>query len=196
MARGRSFIAAIRSALALGTLLLALQLGVVPGAQALEASSARVTLRDDHVEVLVELDLLGLMTQLNPKLGEVTSLSRAEESSLTQATQVTKDLLQKGSQLIVNGSASSLLVTGFPTPADIRNLSAYAASNPRTRREPVVIRLEALKPVTGTHELTVTLPKEAGAVRYTFVQPATRLATAGERVAFPVLAPQPTARGH
>lgn len=188
--------AAVRSALALGTLLLALQLGVVPGAQALEASAARVTLRDDHVEVLVELDLLGLMTQLNPKLGDVTALSRADESSLTQATQVTKDLLQKGSQLIANGTASPLLVTGFPTPSDVRNLSAYATANPRTRREPVVIRLEALKPVTGAHELAVTLPKEAGTVRYTFVQPATRLATAGERVAFPVLAPQSSARGH
>jgi hypothetical protein len=188
--------AAVRSALALGTLLLALQLGVVPSAQALESSAARVTLRDDHVEVLVELDLLGLMTQLNPKLGDVTALSRADESGLTQATQVTKDLLHKGSQLIVNGATSPLLVTGFPTPADIRNLSGYAAANPRTRREPLVIRLEALKPVTDAHELTVTLPKEAGAVRYTFVQPATRLATAGERVAFPVLAPQSAARSH
>lgn len=159
---------------------------------ALDVNTARITLRDDHIEVWLELDLLTLLSTVNPKYPDPTALAVADEAGFEQAVKRTRDLMQTGSRLTVDGKAVQLLVTGFPVTGQIRFMSAAASANPQDHGL-VPVRLETLKPVTGARSIMLTLPKEAGSVLYTFIQPASRLATAGERVSFSVLVPQPPA---
>ena len=170
-------------------LLFAVQLRAVTHAHALDTNTARVTLRDDHIEVALEIDLLGLLSAVSPKHPDPTALAVSDEAALTALVQRTKDLLQSGSRLTVNGVAAPLVVTAFPSANEVRFLAAYASANQQAQHELVALRLETPKPVSGAKSIAVTLPKEAGSVLFTFIQPATRLAVAGERVGFTVLAP-------
>ena len=172
-----------------------MQLSAVAGAHALDVNTARVTLRDDHIEVVLELDLLGFISTVSPKYADATALAVAEETAFTLAVQRSRDLLQSGSHLAVNGTAMPLVVTAFPTAGQVRFMAATASAKQQDHPGLVALRLETLKPASGARTVTLTLPKEAGSVLYTFIQPATRLAGAGERVAFPVLGPQPSAGG-
>lgn len=182
-----------RLALALFALLSALQLGAVGRAHALDVNTARVTLRDDHIEVIVEIDLLSLISAVNPRFRDATALAVADEAAFNQAVQKTRELMQSGSHLTVNGTALPLVVTAFPAAGQVRFIAASASANPQAHPELVPLRLETLRPASGAKTITLTLPKEAGSVLFTFIQPATRLAGAGERVAFPVLVPQAAA---
>lgn len=174
------------------SLLSAFQLGAVAAGHTLNVNTARITLRDEHIEVALELDLLGLISAVSPKHPDPTDLAVSDEAALTVLVQRTKDALQSGSRLIVNGSSAALVVTAFPTASEVRFLAAYASANQQAQHELVALRLETPKPVSGAKNIGLTLPKEAGPVLFTFIQPATRMATAGERVAFPVLVPQAT----
>lgn len=180
----------LRRSSALAALLLAMQVGATSSAHTLDTNTARITLRDEHIEVILEADLLSLIGVVNPKLPDATALAIADDFAFGLAVQKTKDLLQSGSHLIVDGVASPLTVTGFPSAGEVRYLAAYASANQQAHPELVALRLEATKPARGARTIALTLPKEAGAVLFTFIQPATRLAAAGERVAFPVLIPQ------
>ena len=179
-----------RLALVLPILLFAIQLRAEVGAHTLNANTARVTLRDDHIEVALEMDLLTMISLVSPKHPDPTELAVADEKTLGLAVQQTRDLLQSGSHLAVNGIATPLVVTAFPSANEVRFLAAYASANQQASHELVALRLETPKPASGARNITLTLPKEAGSVLITFIQPATRLAGPGERVAFPVLAPQ------
>lgn len=161
-------------------------------AHALDVNTARVTLRDDHIEVWLEIDLLTLVSAVNPRYPDATALAVADEAGFEQAVKRTRDLLQSGSRLTVDAAAVQLLVTGFPPTGQVRFMAAAASANPQDHGL-VPVRLETLKPVTGAKTLSLSLPREAGSVLYTFIQPSSRLATAGERVGFSVLVPQANA---
>jgi hypothetical protein len=178
------------SSLVLFVLLFALQLRAVSSAHTLDMNTARVTLRDDHIEVALEIDLLGLVSAISPKHPDPTALAISDEAVLTALVQRTKETLQAGSRLTVNGVVAPLLVTAFPSASEVRFLAAYASANQQAQHELVSLRLETPKPVSGAKNISVSLPKEAGQVLFTFIQPATRLAAAGERVGFSVLVPQ------
>lgn len=176
--------------LVLLALLFAIQLSAVSFAHALDMNTARVTLRDDHIEVALEVDLLTLVSAASPKHPDPTALAVSDDAALIAVVQRTKDLLQSGSRLTVNGVTAPLVVTAFPTAGEVRFLAAYASANQQAPHELVALRLETPKPVSGAKNIALTLPKEAGQVLFTFIQPATRLAAAGERVGFSVLVPQ------
>lgn len=179
-----------RSYFVLCALLFAIQLRATAAAHTLDMNTARVTLRDDHIEVALEVDLLGLVSAVSPKHPDPTALAVSDDATLTALVQRTKDLLQSGSRLTVNGVTAPLVVTAFPSASEVRFIAAYASANQQAQHELVALRLETPKPVTGAKNIAVTLPKEAGQVLFTFIQPATRLAAAGERVGFSVLVPQ------
>ena len=162
-------------------------------AHTLDVNTAQIALQDGRVEVTLELDLLGLMIAANPQHADATNLAILDEFALTLAAQHSRSLLQSGSHIRVDGKAIPLTLSGFPGAGDIRFMaaSASAAANSQTHAQLVTLRFVATRPVSGARNVDLVLPKEAGSVLMTFVQPATSLAAAGGRATFSVLGPQP-----
>jgi hypothetical protein len=165
-------------------------------AHTLDVNTAQIALQDGRVEVTLEIDLLGLVIAANPQHADATSLAILDEFALTLAVQRSRSLLQSGSHLRLDGKAIPLTLSGFPAVGDIRfmaaSASASAAANSQTHAQLVTLRFLATRPFSGVRNVDLVLPKEAGSVLMTFVQPATSLAAAGGRATFSVLGPQPS----
>ncbi len=164
-------------------------------AHTLDVNTAQIALQGGRIEVTLEIDLLGLVIAANPQHADATSLAILDEFALTLAVQRSRSLLQSGSHLRLDGKAIPLTLSGFPSVGDIRFMAASAsatADNSQTHAQLVTLRFLATRPVSGVRNVDLVLPKEAGSVLMTFVQPATSLAAAGGRATFSVLGPQPS----
>lgn len=165
-------------------------------AHTLDVTTAQIALQDGRVEITLEIDLLGLVIAANPQHADATSLAILDEFALTLAVQRSRTLLSSGSHLQVDGKAVPLTLNGFPSAGDIRfmaaSASAAAAANAQTHSQLVTLRFLATRPVSGARNVELVLPKEAGSVLMSFVQPTTSVAAAGGRATFSVLGPQPS----
>jgi hypothetical protein len=155
-------------------------------AHALDVATARVTLRDAHVDVIAEWDLF-LLVEGNP-----TAIATASETLLHESHAKVKRVVETQSVLRVDGETRRLEATGFPGPDEFRALAATLSSEGHDHGARVRLRLEAPEPVMSAKGLTLAFPAALGPVVVTFVQPATNFAAPGASSSFSVLARQVT----
>ena len=184
---------------------------LVPPARAwaheLDLTTATVSLRDSHVEVVVNLDVVRLVGQFIGKSAPAgapgsalgaTMLAIAAESDLESYVARAREELQHGARLDVDGQSVALELRQFPAPPEVRGLAAQASAAPEQHANYIPVRFEARPSFEGARSISVTLPKVLGAVLFSFVQPRTRLGMPGASSTFAVLgasAAQPGSAG-
>lgn len=168
---------ALRQILVVGSLFWA----SVAQAHALDLSVARVTLRDAHVEVMLELDPF-LLAGADP-----TAVATASEKELIARLQHARRVLESETKLKVDGAPVGLVLRGFPAPSEFRAMAATLSAAQKDHGDPVRLRLEAPQPVLGASSVALSLPAVLGPSVVSFVQPTTRYAAPGESLPFAVL---------
>ena len=158
-------------------------------AHTLPDGTARVSLRDGHLEVQGEWDLL-LLADATP-----TAIATAGEAELLAHHTALQRALVEGSVLRVDGHTLTLEATGFPGASELRAIAASLSAEGKDHGALVRVRLEARAPVVDAREIHVAFPPRLGPVLATFVQPATVYLPPGARAVFPVLAPTPSPLG-
>jgi hypothetical protein len=174
------------------SVLLALSLSVLchpVEAHDLDVSTARITLRDGHVEVLAELDMLSLLSNPGDQGATLTALAAAPEAALAGRLAEAREALERESSVESDAGAVPLVLRMFPTPAQVRATAAAASTESPRHRPTLKLRLEATRPVRAAPSVSVRLPASAGPVLYTFAQPAVSLASPGAAASFVVLTP-------
>lgn len=157
--------------------------GAEVSAHDLHEGTARVTLRDDHLEVTADWDVLPL-TGATP-----TELAVATDDALAEVHRRVRRVVEEETRLEVDGARVALEVTAFPSAPELRALAATASAAGGHHGEKVRLRLEVRRAVPGARHLTLTTPRAVGPVVASFVQPVTRYLRGGERAAFDVLGP-------
>ena len=169
--------------------LVGLLAGGAATAHDLEEGTARITLRDDHVDVVAEWDLF-LLADATP-----TALATASDEALAAARARLQRTIEDGTQLRVDGAPVALHLTGWPSAAELRGLAAALSAAGSSHGSRVRMRLEAAQAIPGAAHLTLAVPPRLGPVVVSFVQPATRYTRPGATADFTVLSPlHPLAR--
>ncbi|MFO0654398.1 MAG: hypothetical protein U0787_04900 [Polyangia bacterium] len=151
-------------------------------AHALDLTTAKVSLRDAHAEVIIELDLLSLFPKTATELAVLTDAEL--DAELANA----KQHLSQQTDLRSDGKRLPIAVTGFPNRDDLRMLAATTSANGKQHGPLVRIRLESPAQIQEAKQLGIGLPAVLGPVVTTFVQPSTQFLSPGQSTTFPVLA--------
>ena len=150
-------------------------------AHTLDLSTARVTLRDQHIEVMVELDPF-LLVQVGP-----TAIATESEPELLSHLQQARQLLDSETKLEVDGVRVGLALRGFPSAPEFRAMAATLYAAQKEHGDLIRLRLEAPQAVPNAKTLALSLPTTLGPSVVSFVQPSTRYAAPGESSVFSVL---------
>ncbi len=189
--------AALRVPLLVALLCALIALPRAAAAHALDVSTARVTLRDEHVEVLADVDLVQLVIRTVPDAKDATNLATCGEEALAGWVDQARRALEGATRLEVDGMPIPLVLRAFPAPPEVRMLAAQVSAS--ASRGPGAthvhaptspLRFESARPVADARSVTVTLPSALGPVLYTFVQPSMSYGAPGAAASFPVLVPR------
>lgn len=168
---------------AIGSLAAIVVLASAPlAAHTLAEGTARVSLRDGHLEVQAEWDLF-LLAAATP-----TVIATEDDEALLAHHAALRRAVVSGTQLRVDGRPLALEATGFPAPAELRALAATLSAEGREHGALVRLRLESSAQAVAGREVHASFPPALGPVLATFVQPSTVYAPPGARAVFPVLA--------
>ncbi len=180
-----------RSLFTLGIIMVMTVVSVMAGAHELDVTTARISLRDEHVQVDVRLDLLVLLAATAPSWPGRAGLSRLNDQELTSMLGDAMRMLQRQAQLTVNGVPVALMLRHVPTATDLRAIAGRqdAPGNGHVHREMTRLRFETAGSRAQGDAIGFQLPASLGSVLYTFVQPNTRMAQPGASVAFPIAHP-------
>lgn len=149
-------------------------------AHALDLGTARLTLRDDHVEILAEVDLF-LLSDVSP-----TEIAISTEPALAaQATRLV-GAIETGTKLTIDGATVALRVRAMPPPAELRAIAATLSADGKDHGRLVPIRIEALGAFHEPKAMSLAMPSALGPVLVTLVQPVTRYAAPGAPASFVV----------
>lgn len=172
----------MRGSLALAASLLVL----APAAAAHELSegTARVTLRDGHLEVAADWDLYPLVD------ADPTALATGPEATVEGARARLVARIERETRLRVDGVAVELAVTAGPSVDELRALSAQVSASGERHGGRARFRLEARGAYERARQVTLSPPVALGPVLVSFVQPASRYTRPGETASFDVLAPR------
>lgn len=165
------------------------QVTFIAAAQAhpLDESTARVTLRDAHLEVVIDCDLF-LMVSSTP-----TEVATSTDESLRETHARLRRELEAGASLRVDGALAPLSVTGFIEPAELRAMAATLSASRETHGARARVRLESPRVYDSPRAVTLSGPASLGPLVVTFTQPSTRYAWPGRPASFDVLATRPRA---
>lgn len=153
-------------------------------AHPLEEGTARVTLRDDHLEVAADWDVF-LLVDATP-----TALATCSDEALAATYARLRRAIEEGTTLRVDGARVPLTLTGFVSAPELRALAATLSAAGQDHGERARMRLEARRAVPGARVVTLAAPAALGPVVVSFVQPATRYALPGSAALFEVMAPR------
>lgn len=145
-------------------------------------NTARVSLRDKHIEVLLEADMLGFLARAS-----TLDISHAKDSDLGVLYARAKEILEGETRLEADGTPLGLELRAFPTPEELRTLAQKQSTMPHAHGELVSLRLEAPQALGTVEELSIVFPQSLGPVLISFVQPTTRWTGPGAKAAFSVL---------
>lgn len=177
-----------------GTALLAIAAALGPleraaAGHALDLTTARVTHRDGHVEVLVEVDVLRLVTQEVAEAKDATTIATADERTLATFVAGARSAMEGGGSLEADGASVPLVLRTFPTSSEMRFAAAEASASPDHHPAVSTVRFETTAPLGHPRRIAVKLPSSLGRILYTYVQPETHLSESGAPASFAVLAP-------
>jgi hypothetical protein len=149
-------------------------------AHELHANTARITLRDGHLDIAAEVDLFALTNQ------SATQIATASELDLASYITALKSRLQREMVLVVDGVTVPLLLRGFPGSSEMRGLAAELSSI--NTEHGMLVRLEFESPTDANQAqmIALQLPAALGPTLMSFVQPASSYATAGAMSSFMV----------
>jgi hypothetical protein len=156
-------------------------------AHTLDTGTARVSLRDAHLEVHAEWDVFAA-ADTTP-----TALAIATPEEAVEAHARLRRTLEEGSWLEVDGRARRLAITAFPSVDELRALAATLSAQGLEHGALVRVRLEAAEALLDAERVHVRFPTAVGPVLTTFVQPSAVFAPPGAVARFGVLVPR--ARG-
>jgi hypothetical protein len=168
------------TAIALASLLLASR----SRAHALDTNTARVSLRDEHLEVSAEWDVFAAADATPTAIATATPEFAAEVHERLRRT------LEGGTWLDVDGRRSALAITAFPGVDELRARAASLSSQGLEHGALVRLRFEAPARLPGALRVQARFPPEIGPVLTTFVQPSTVFVPPGAVARFAVLAPR------
>lgn len=153
-------------------------------AHPIEEGTARVTLRDDHLEVAADWDLFLLVD------GTPTAVATSTDEALATTYARLRREIEEGTSLRVDGASLPLSLTGFISAAELRAMAATLSAAGQLHGERVRMRLEARRAVPGARVVTLSAPAALGPVVVSFVQPSTRYAWPGRPASFDVMSAQ------
>lgn len=163
-------------------------------AHEIDEGTARITLRDDHVEVVAEWDIF-LLVDATP-----TAIATGTDAEVSAAYARVRRVIERDTRLRVDGAPVALTVTGFASEAEFRAVAATLSAAGNLHGARIRMRLEAARAVPGASRITLAVPSQVGPVLVSFVQPASHYARPGDTAAFDVLvaraapeAPRPAA---
>lgn len=185
-----------------GALFLAAALAVLVSSTRAEAhelptATARVTLRDDHVSVTADMDVLAYVVQTSGA-GTAASLAGTDEAELAELVRRARSSLETEARLEADGERVDLEIRAFPSVVEIRAVAEWFVAAPHAHGELRPVQLEGKRSVPGARRIALSLPPAVGPVLVTFVQPRARWTTPGGTAAFSVLglpAPGPPGQG-
>lgn len=170
-----------RVALALA---LALTFARTVAAHELGEGTSRVTLRDNHLEVLAEWDVFPLAD------ADPTALATGPDAAVIAARARLVARIERDTRLRVDGETVDLAVTAGPSPQELRALAATVSASGEGHGGRARLRLEARRAVPDARRVSLSPPPEVGPVLVSFVQPAARYTRPGDTATFEVLAPR------
>jgi hypothetical protein len=102
-------------------------------AHALDLTTARVTLRDNHVDLTVEIDSVQMVLRYAavPAAKTSTTLATATEEELTEWVSAARKAASNDTRVQINGTAVELALRAFPTPSEVRFVAAQASAQGR-----------------------------------------------------------------
>ncbi len=150
-------------------------------AHPLDVATARVSLRDGHIEVLAELDLFAAL-RIDP-----TSVATASDEALTAAHSGFVRLMESESSLEADGSRIALRARGVPSAAELRAMAATLSSRGETHGPLVRFFLDGATNSLEPRTVAFRPPAVLGPVIVSFVQPSSTLVRPGETARFSVL---------
>lgn len=149
--------------------------------------TARIELRDQHIRIRLEVDMLGWLAELNKgKDGATIKMSFLQaQKTLPRA----REDLEQLASLLVDDKLSKLQIMGFPNRDTIRMLFTNLAAKPagHNHGEFSTIYLQGVPLGQQPHSVSLKLPPSLGEVLVSFVQPSATLARAGNKASFEVL---------
>jgi hypothetical protein len=154
-------------------------------AHELAMTTARVSLRDNQLEVHVELDALAFVA--NIAAVKSSALEGLDDAALAALVARAEAALEAGAHLDADGAPIGLQIREFPSPADLRALAAKHAAAPEEHGALSRVELEGARPAAGAHRITLSLPPALGEALISFVQPTTRWTQPGVAAGFSVL---------
>ncbi|MFO0604643.1 MAG: hypothetical protein U0324_15780 [Polyangiales bacterium] len=163
---------------------LSLALARAAAAHDLAEGTARVTLRDDHLDVAAEWDLFPLAD------ADPTALATGPDATVAEARARLFARVERETRLRVDGAPVDLAVTAGPSSEELRALAATVSASGERHGGRARFRLEARRPVHGARRVTLSPPAALGPVLVSFVQPASRYTRPGDVASFDVLAPR------
>ena len=140
-----------------------------------------MTLRDEHIEVIAEVDLF-LLVGAGP-----TAIATGPEAEVAGELERLRMTLETGTHLFVDGAPVPLELRGLLSPPELRAFAATLSAAQKDHGELVRLRFEAPQAVRGAKSVSLSLPPALGPIVVSFVQPATRYARPGESAMFDVL---------
>lgn len=171
----------MRRILISGSLIAALFLsGGRADAHSLDVTTARVSLRDGHVDVAAEVDLVTLLG------GDLAGLAAAPDIELAERLAAARRAMDS-STLRIDGVVVPMVLRSFPSAAELRRaVGERSRTGADVHAAMWTMHLDAANAVAAPRTVSVSLPPIAGRVLYTFVEPQTSLASPGGDAAFVV----------
>ena len=157
----------------------------VAGAHVPQESTAHVSLRDGHVALSLDFDLVGV---LEHEHGAALMLGQVSEEALAQALGNIKHLLEDETTLRLDGEPVRLQVQEFPSIDEIQRQAVQALvrsdldpHGPVPHQE---VRLQAVAAFPGAQSLSISLPAVMGRSFVTFDEPSSQFVEPGKAVTF------------
>lgn len=151
-------------------------------AHTLSMNTARISLRDEHIELQAEIDPRVFASRLDPQTSDFGKLDAAAlQAWVTRANEIL-------------AKQTTLRVDGQPVDAELRLgidsklLDEQSRASAAPAHEHLVpIRWEVREPFVAAKRIEVVFPAALGPVLVTFVQPATHWTAPGTTAGFSVL---------
>lgn len=166
--------------------LLVALLSTAAWAHTLTESTARVTLRDGHVDVLADVDLF-LLVGTDP-----TSLAVATEAELGALLAQLRQTLEDQTRLSVDGAPVTLVLHGLPSASQLRVVAAVLSASGHQHGELVRVSFDAAAATPGAQRVSLSMPPALGPTLVSFIQPVARYTPPGAAASFKVERAEPS----
>ena len=152
------------------------------GAHALSETTARLTLRDGHFDVVLDVDLFLLVPE-GP-----TAVATATGEAVSGRLAALRQQLETGTRLQVDGARVPLRWKDGPSAAAFQAAAAVLSASGMEHGERFRVGLDAVESNLGAREVALEVPAGLGPVVVSFVEPVTAYLPPGGQARFTVRA--------